>query len=114
LGFVWGQNEEMAPGSFPLKIRDKPGDQSVTLTAYYNDERIHVDVGMPYLGDDVIDVFGPNNDELSFPLVVTVIKKNGVSIEFTCQAYADYIDLTDLTVHDYQYQMGETDWPRFK
>ncbi|CAL9236226.1 unnamed protein product [Arabidopsis halleri] len=108
------QNEEMAPGSFPFKIRDKPGDQSVTLTAYYNDEHIHIDVGMPYLGDDVIDVFGPRNDELSFPLVVTVTKKNAVRIEFTCNAYADYIDLTDLTLHDYPFPMGETDWPRFK
>ncbi|KAG7574254.1 Mitochondrial glycoprotein [Arabidopsis suecica] len=109
--------EEMDLGSFPFRIEDDPGDQSVTMTRDYNEEHIEVSLGMPYLGADVIDAFGTRKDELSFPLVVTVTKKSGLSLEFTCEAYADYIDLTDLTVNypeDSLEYLMETDWPRFK
>ncbi|CAL9236220.1 unnamed protein product [Arabidopsis halleri] len=109
--------EEMDLGSFPFRIEDDPGDQSVTMTRDYNEEHIKVSLGMPYLGADVIDAFGTRKDELSFPLVVTVTKKSGLSLEFTCEAYADYIDLIDLTVNypeDSLEYLMETDWPRFK
>lgn len=109
----------MASECFPFTIEDDPGDQDVTLTRQYNEEDIKVTVGMPYIGDDVIDAFGIRKITfpLSFPLVATVTKKSGLSLEFTCQAYSDYIDITDLTMNypkDSLEYLMEKDWPCIK
>lgn len=102
-GFVWEQDEETAPGSFPFKIEDNPGHQTVTLTRDYKGEHIKVVVSMPSLdGDenddeDDDDEDGHNNGS-SIPLVVTVTKKSGLSLEFSCMAFPDEIAIDALSV----------------
>jgi complement component 1 Q subcomponent-binding protein len=102
LGFGWEQDEEMTPGSFPFRIEDKPGNQNVTLTRDYNGEHIKVVVSMPSLvsdenDDDDDDDEGPSN-ESSIPLVVTVTKKSGLTLEFSCMAFPDEIAIDALSV----------------
>ncbi|XP_010508970.1 PREDICTED: uncharacterized protein At2g39790, mitochondrial-like [Camelina sativa] len=113
-------SEEMTPGSFfPFEIEDDAGDQNVTLTRDYNGEHIKLSADMPYLHDAVIDAFGPScpHDELLFPLEVTITKKSGLSLEFTCQVFADYMRVRELTVNhpeDSLEYLMETDWPPLK
>ncbi|EOA28331.1 hypothetical protein CARUB_v10024532mg [Capsella rubella] len=95
-------DEEMTPGSFPFKIEDNPGQQNVTLTRDYNGEHIKVVVSMPSLvtdenDDDAEDDDGPSN-ESSIPLVVTITKKSGLSLEFSCMAFPDEIAIDALSV----------------
>lgn len=102
-GLVWEQEEESAPGSFPFKIEDNPGRQSVTLTRDYKGEHIEVVVSMPSLDadaeddEDGDDDDGPSNGS-SIPLVVTVTKKSGLSLEFSCMAFPDEIAIDALSV----------------
>ncbi|CAH8265348.1 unnamed protein product [Arabidopsis lyrata] len=95
-------DEEITPGSFPFRIEDNPGHQNVTLTRDYNGEHIKVVVSMPSLvsdenDDDADDDEGPSN-ESSIPLVVTVTKKSGLSLEFSCMAFPDEIAIDALSV----------------
>ncbi|EFH38545.1 mitochondrial glycoprotein family protein [Arabidopsis lyrata subsp. lyrata] len=95
-------DEEITPGSFPFRIEDNPGHQNVTLTRDYNGEHIKVIVSMPSLvsdenDDDADDDEGPSN-ESSIPLVVTVTKKSGLSLEFSCMAFPDEIAIDALSV----------------
>ncbi|XP_010517342.1 PREDICTED: uncharacterized protein At2g39795, mitochondrial-like [Camelina sativa] len=97
-------DEEMTPGSFPFKIEDNPGQQNVTLTRDFNGEHIKVVVSMPSLvtdendeDDDDDDDDGPSN-ESSIPLVVTITKKSGLSLEFSCMAFPDEIAIDALSV----------------
>lgn len=93
----------MTPGSFPFRIEDNPGHQTVTLTRDYNGEDIKVVVSMPSLvtdendDDDDGDDDGVSN-ESSIPLVVTVTKKSGLSLEFSCMAFPDEIAIDALSV----------------
>ncbi|ESQ52669.1 hypothetical protein EUTSA_v10017139mg [Eutrema salsugineum] len=93
-------DEETTPGSFPFKIEDNPGHQTVTLTREFKGEHIKVVVSMPSLGadeNDDDDEDGPSN-ESSIPLVVTVTKKSGLSLEFSCMAFPDEIAIDALSV----------------
>uniref|UniRef100_A0A1J3HL61 Uncharacterized protein, mitochondrial n=1 Tax=Noccaea caerulescens TaxID=107243 RepID=A0A1J3HL61_NOCCA len=94
--------EESAPGSFPFKIEDNPGSQSVTLTRDYKGEHIKVVVSMPSLDADAEDDEDDDDDGLSngssIPLVVTVTKKSGLSLEFSCMAFPDEIAIDALSV----------------
>ncbi|KFK35119.1 hypothetical protein AALP_AA5G238500 [Arabis alpina] len=101
--------EEIVDSSnFPFKIEDKPGHRSVTLTREYNGEQIKVEVSMPGLAmeeneDDIDDnedgdVRNEKSNETSIPLVVTVTKKSGLSLEFSCTAYPDEIVIDGLSV----------------
>lgn len=100
-GFGWEQDEETAPGSFPFKIEDNPGHQTVTLTREYKGEHIKVVVSMPSFdsdeNDDEDDEDGHSNGS-SIPLVVTVTKKSGLSLEFSCMAFPDEIAIDALSV----------------
>ncbi|CAA7028996.1 unnamed protein product [Microthlaspi erraticum] len=96
-------DEETAPGSFPFKIEDNPGRQSVTLTRDYKGEHIKVVVSMPSLDADEDEVDEDDDDDgasngSSIPLVVTVTKKSGVSLEFSCMAFPDEIAIDALSV----------------
>ncbi|ESQ44892.1 hypothetical protein EUTSA_v10010645mg [Eutrema salsugineum] len=98
-----------ASGEFPFKIEDKPGHRSVTLTREYNGEQIRVEVSMPGLAmdeneDDMDDnedgdVRNEKSNDTSIPLVVTVTKKSGLSLEFSCTAFPDEIVIDGLSVN---------------
>lgn len=95
-------DEETAPGSFPFKIEDNPGHQTVTLTREYKGEHIKVVVSMPSLdgdeNDDEDDDDDGHSNGSSIPLVVTVTKKSGLSLEFSCMAFPDEIAIDALSV----------------
>ena len=102
MGFCWEQDEETAPGSFPFKIEDNPGHQTVTLTREYKGEHIKVVVSMRSLdgdeNDDEDDDDDGHSNGSSIPLVVTVTKKSGLSLEFSCMAFPDEIAIDALSV----------------
>ncbi|ESR48849.1 hypothetical protein CICLE_v10032528mg [Citrus x clementina] len=95
---------EETPGGFPFKIEDNPGLQTITLTREYEGELVKVEVQMPDLVsgeqpeavDDDNDMETPNQS--SIPLVVTVSKSSGTSLEFNCVAYPDEISIDSLAV----------------
>lgn len=97
---------EETPSSFPFKIEDNPGQQTVTLTRDYQGEIVKVDVHMPDLVtgenskavDDDDDDDAENPGQSSLPLVVTVSKSSGTSLEFNCVAYPDNIAIDSMTV----------------
>ncbi|CAH2064041.1 unnamed protein product [Thlaspi arvense] len=105
-----GEEETVASGEFPFRIEDNPGHRSVTLTREYNGEQIRVEVSMPGLSmdededdvDDKEDGDGRNEklNETSIPLVVTVTKKSGLSLEFSCTAFPDEIVIDGLSVNN--------------
>lgn len=103
--FCFDEQLEETPGSFPFKIEDNPGQQTITLTREYLGELVKVEVHMPDLvtgekpdvvGDDDDDMEKPNQSSL--PLVVTVSKSSGTSLEFICVAYPDEIAIDGLAV----------------
>ncbi|VVB05782.1 unnamed protein product [Arabis nemorensis] len=88
-------------GDFPFKIEDNPGHRTVTLTREYNGEQIQVEVSMPGLAmneneEDVDD--NEESNESSIPLVVTVTKKSGLGLEFSCTASPGEIVIDGLSV----------------
>ncbi|XP_022134392.1 uncharacterized protein At2g39795, mitochondrial-like [Momordica charantia] len=98
---------EDVPQGFPFEIQDNPGLQTITLKRTYQDEVISVEVHMPDLvtgqninddDDDDNDDGGSKANQSSIPLVVSVSKKNGPSLEFSCSAYPDEISLESLIV----------------
>ncbi|CAB81585.1 putative protein [Arabidopsis thaliana] len=101
--------ETIDSSDFPFKIEDNPGHRTVTLTREYNGEQIKVEVSMPGLAmdeneddvDDDEDGDGRHekSNESSIPLVVTVTKKSGLSLEFSCTAFPDEIVIDGLSVN---------------
>ncbi|TQD96971.1 hypothetical protein C1H46_017451 [Malus baccata] len=96
---------EEIPSSFPFKIEDTPGIQTVTLKRTYQGEDIQVEVHMPDLvtgKDDNDDNQNDDNDEhanqSSIPLVVTVSKGNRPILEFSVTAYPDEFQIDSLVV----------------
>ncbi|CAI0411182.1 unnamed protein product [Linum tenue] len=97
---------EDVPAGFPFEIEDKLGQQTLTLTRQYEGEHVKVEVHMPDLvtgeendvrdDDDDDDTERPTQSSL--PLVVTVTKKSGTSLEFSCVAFADEIAIDSLSV----------------
>lgn len=78
----------------------------MTLKRTYQGENIVVEVHMPDLvtGDEENDGDQDGDDEdgsankSSLPLLVTVSKSNGPSLEFSCTAFADEIEIDSLAV----------------
>ncbi|KAI3840400.1 hypothetical protein MKX03_037812 [Papaver bracteatum] len=94
-----------APGGFPFKIEDNPGEQTITLTREYQGEDIKVIVHMNNLVDGEIDQDdddqaegGVSSPQSSVPLVVTVSKGSGPMLEFSVMAYPDEISIDSMTV----------------
>ncbi|CAL5190027.1 unnamed protein product [Lathyrus oleraceus] len=100
-----GDAEEV-PSNFPFKIIDSPGQQTITLERSYQGEEIKVEVHMPDLvtGDEHGNEDDDKDDESekatqsSIPLSVSVAKKGGPSLEFSCVAYPDEIVIDSLSV----------------
>ncbi|XP_021769058.1 uncharacterized protein At2g39795, mitochondrial-like [Chenopodium quinoa] len=95
------------PKGFPFEIEDNAGEQTVTLTRQYEGETISVEVSMPSLvtGEEDEDEDQDDEDEKdetstqsSVPLLVTVTKKDGSSLEFDCIAYPDEISINSLSL----------------
>ncbi|KAF8084863.1 hypothetical protein N665_0696s0018 [Sinapis alba] len=102
------EEETTGAGDFPFKIEDNPGHRTVTLTREYNGEQIKVEVSMPGPMDEHEDGMDDNEDgdgrnkkanETSIPLVVTVTKKSGLNLEFSCTAFPDEIVIDGLSVN---------------
>ncbi|KAJ0245797.1 hypothetical protein HA466_0182080 [Hirschfeldia incana] len=101
-----GEEETPGSGDFPFKIEDNPGHRTVTLTREYNGEQIRVEVSMPGSMDEHEDDVDDDDDghnekanETSIPLVVTVTKKSGLSLEFSCTAFPDAVVIDGLSVN---------------
>ncbi|XVE69254.1 hypothetical protein DITRI_Ditri09bG0137700 [Diplodiscus trichospermus] len=98
---------EETPSGFPFEIEDTPGLQTVRLTREYDGEFIKVDVHMPDLvtgdeqeGDEDEDDDSEKPSRSSIPLVVTVSKKSGPNLEFSCTAFPDEIAIDSLSVRN--------------
>ncbi|KAK7300760.1 hypothetical protein RJT34_11610 [Clitoria ternatea] len=98
---------EEVPGNFPFKIIDSPGQQTITLERTYQGEEIKVEVHMPDLvtGEENDENDNDDNDneserasQSSIPLSVSVSKKGGPFLEFSCVAYPDEIVIDSLSV----------------
>lgn len=107
LNGCYDQQVEEVPEGFPFEIQDHPGLQTVTLKRTYQDEVIVVEVHMPDLvsgqdandNDEDDDADDDNKANQScIPLVVSVSKKTGPSLEFSCSAYPDEISIDSLIV----------------
>ncbi|XP_057523078.1 uncharacterized protein At2g39795, mitochondrial-like [Amaranthus tricolor] len=103
------------PSDFPFKIEDNVGEQTVTLTREHDGETITVVVSMPSLvtgegeedndnedNDNENDDNGNSRNELTVPLLVTVAKKNGLSLIFNCVAYPDEISIISLALKNHE------------
>ncbi|XP_010427342.1 PREDICTED: uncharacterized protein At2g39795, mitochondrial-like [Camelina sativa] len=101
----YDESKDVSSG-FPFIIEDNPGHRTVTLTREYNEEKMKVEVSMPGLAmDENEDDLDDNEDgghekanETSIPLVVTVTKKSGLSLEFSCTAFPDEVVIDGLSV----------------
>ncbi|KAE8673760.1 protein NEDD1-like [Hibiscus syriacus] len=93
---------EGPPSGFPFEIEDTPGIQTVTLMREYDGELIKVDVHMIDHGNEEEEGEDNEGDDyekennISIPLVVTVSKKDGTSLEFNCTASPDQIAIDSL------------------
>lgn len=97
--------ETRASDDFPFRIEDEPGHRAVTLTREYNGEQIKVEVSMPGLDncdteDDENEGRDVKQSETSIPLLVTVTKKSGLSLEFSCTAFSYEIVIDGLSVNN--------------
>eukprot|EP00262_Sarcandra_glabra_P018192 TRINITY_DN6462_c0_g1_i1.p1 TRINITY_DN6462_c0_g1~~TRINITY_DN6462_c0_g1_i1.p1 ORF type:complete len:293 (+),score=49.82 TRINITY_DN6462_c0_g1_i1:106-879(+) len=96
------------PNGFPFEIQDNPGEQTITLRRVYHGEQIKVVVCMPDLvtgdGEDNDNSDDDGSDEKSnqssIPLVVTVSKETGPSLEFGCTAYPDEVSIDSMSVKE--------------
>ncbi|XP_020217695.1 uncharacterized protein At2g39795, mitochondrial [Cajanus cajan] len=89
------------PDDFPFEIEDNPGERTIHLKGQYGDETIRVQVDIPNVApeENEDDEDGEKNDsESSIPLVVTVFKGNGVSLEFGVTAFPDEISIDSLSI----------------
>ncbi|KAL9260131.1 hypothetical protein AKJ16_DCAP09433 [Drosera capensis] len=94
------QLEELPP-EFPFKIEDNLRQEIIRLTREYNGETIRVEVSMPDLvtgerEDNDVDDEEPAQN--SIPLVISVAKIDGPSLEFSCTAFSDKIDIDSLSI----------------
>ncbi|XP_027332936.1 uncharacterized protein At2g39795, mitochondrial-like [Abrus precatorius] len=95
---------EEVPTNFPFKIIDSPGQQTIALERTYQGEEIKVEVHMPDLvtgeenDEDKNSDEGESASQSSIPLSVSVSKKGGPFLEFSCVAYPDEIVIDSLSV----------------
>ncbi|KAH0931167.1 hypothetical protein HID58_008284 [Brassica napus] len=105
---------EETPSGFPFKMEDKPGTKIVSLTRDYQGESVEVEVHMTNLvtgdkGDDEEEEESDEEEEededkpekpkqSNVPLLVTLSKETGPSLEFRCTAFPDKIVIKDMWV----------------
>ncbi|RZC02835.1 hypothetical protein D0Y65_017783 [Glycine soja] len=92
------------PVDFPFDIEDNPGERTIQLKGKFGDETIKVQVDIPNVApgeeneDDENGDNEKNDSESSIPLVVSVFKENGVSLEFGVTAFPDEISIDSLSI----------------
>ncbi|KAG7569797.1 Mitochondrial glycoprotein superfamily, partial [Arabidopsis thaliana x Arabidopsis arenosa] len=83
--------KETIPESFPFNIEDDPRAQFVRFTGEnVREEHVQVLAFMPSLVAD---------EPISIKLIVTVTKKSGLCLEFSCTAFADSINIDIVSVN---------------
>ncbi|QCE11790.1 uncharacterized protein At2g39795, mitochondrial [Vigna unguiculata] len=100
---VHAQHQVDIPDDFPFEIEDNPGERTIQLKRQFGDETIRVQVDIPNVGpeeneDDENENDEKNESESSIPLVVSVFKGNGVSLEFGITAFPDEISIDSLSI----------------
>ncbi|KAF5180864.1 Mitochondrial glycoprotein family protein [Thalictrum thalictroides] len=94
------------PPAFPFEIEDNLGQRTLILKREYNGESIKVVVYMPSLITGDMDDDDDDDDEYekanqsSIPLIVTVSKKKGPSLEFGVTAFADEVIIDSMSVKE--------------
>lgn len=96
---------EDVPDSFPFKIQDNPGQQTISLSRDYQGETVTVEVSMPDLvagedDEDDDDADDEKSNQSNIPLVVRVSKKRGPCLEFCVTAFPDEISIDSLSIKD--------------
>lgn len=93
---------EEVPSGFAFEIQDNPEFQTITLKRTYQGEEIEVEVHMTDLvtgeNDDDDGDDGVKTSQSSLPLFVSVSKKSGPILEFSCTAFPDDIAIDSLAV----------------
>ncbi|KAG4921965.1 hypothetical protein AAZX31_18G170600 [Glycine max] len=98
------QHQVEVPVDFPFDIEDNPGERTIQLKGKFRDEIIKVQVDIPNVApeeeheDDENGNNEKNDSESSIPLVVSVFKENGVSLEFGVTAFPDEISIDSLSI----------------
>ncbi|KAK7395236.1 hypothetical protein VNO78_15784 [Psophocarpus tetragonolobus] len=91
------------PEDFPFEIEDNPGERTIHLKGQFGDETIRVQVDIPNVApeeneDEEDGEKNDNTSESSIPLVVSIFKGNGVSLEFGVTAFPDEISIDSLSI----------------
>ncbi|XP_010507642.1 PREDICTED: uncharacterized protein At2g39790, mitochondrial-like [Camelina sativa] len=102
----WEQLKETIPEYFSFRIEDDPSDQFVTLTT-----KEHVEENFKVLA------FMPSlvADKPSIKLILTVTKKSGLGLEFSCTDFGDHFNIDNVSVNhpgeknDWQFEDLEDD-----
>lgn len=94
---------EDLPDGFPFEIQDTPGERTILLKRQYQDEKITVEVDMPTVTEEQEENEDDEKNEeegyqSSVPLVVSITKGNGLSLEFGVTAYPDEITIDSLSI----------------
>ncbi|KAL5707282.1 hypothetical protein ACHQM5_025348 [Ranunculus cassubicifolius] len=94
------------PQGFPFKIEDNPGKQTIVLKRDYSGETIKVNVHMPSLVTGEKGQYDDDDDDsekaeqASIPLLVTVSKNSGHSLEFGVTAFPDEVAIDSMSVKE--------------
>lgn len=90
------------PENFPFKVEDNVGKQTVTLTREYGSETITIKVSILNLkeeeDEEEEDDEEVEEDESTLALVVTISKKDGLSLVFKCSASEDECIINSLSL----------------
>ncbi|WCJ28356.1 Mitochondrial glycoprotein family protein [Euphorbia peplus] len=95
------------PEGFPFEIQDNAGERTIFLKRTYHDETIKVEVDAPSLpgndGDedddhDDQDDHQDSNIPPSLPLVVSITKGDGQTMEFGVTAFPDEISIDSMSI----------------
>ncbi|XP_059463617.1 uncharacterized protein At2g39795, mitochondrial-like [Corylus avellana] len=102
LGFIWSADGQ--PVGFPFQIEDRPGERTVLLTRSFEDEIIKVEADIPQIGteDEEEEEDGDEDDEKgdieTTPLLVTITKESGMSLQFGVTASKCEICIDSLAI----------------
>ncbi|CAA6669409.1 unnamed protein product [Spirodela intermedia] len=92
------------PDRFPFEVKDAPGSTTIALSRDYHGETVKVIVSMPNLvtgdGDDDAGRDRQGSSQSCLPLLVTVSKGDGTSLEFGCTAYPDEVCIDSMVVRE--------------
>lgn len=88
------------PENFPFKVEDNVGKQTVTLTGEYGSETITIKVSILNLKEEEDEEEDDEEveDESTLALVVTISKKDGLSLVFKCSASEDECIINSLSL----------------